>query len=221
MYRFSGWAAFLASVTSLSIFAGGTATADASRPIYGCFSPQNAAAIGRLGASDATVRYGFETGECLALPAGVPLNDVERHGAMWRFRVFGAKPHLYAADWAAGFQPGGEPAPVGFDRYLPVTARLLAEGRAFADCYEASEKLSARFTDHARRWREYQAWSNPAPSPSTPVYTIYVGNAGPRLIAEGAQLQEQDRTLRRRCDQYGAMEADDDFLAFVRTARQA
>lgn len=221
MYRICGWAAFLASMTSLSMLAAGTASANGSRPIYACFSPENAAVIGRLGANDTSVRYGFETGECLALPSGVPLNDVERQGNMWRFRVYGAKPHLYAADWAAGFRPSAEAGPPGFEQYLPVTARLLTTGRAFAECYDASEKLAARFDDHERRWRDYQSWSRPKPSESTPVVTIYLSDYGPRLIAEGVQLREQGAALNQRCGQYAAIEADSDFVAFVRTAHQA
>ncbi len=221
MYRMYGWAAFLASVTLLSVLAAGTASANGSRPIYACFSPENAAVIGRLGANDPSVRYGFETGECLALPSNVPLNDVERQGNMWRFRVYGAKPYLYAADWGAGFQPSAEAAPPGFEQFLPMTARLLTTGRAFAECYDASEKLSARFSDHERRWKDYRSWSRPTPSASTPVVTIYVGDVGPRLIAEGMQLREQATAFYQRCGQYAAIEADDDFVAFVRTARQA
>lgn len=219
MYRVDGWAAFLASVTSLFLLMADSAYANGSRPIYGCFSPQNAAVIGRLGANDPSVRYGFETGECLALPAGVPLNDVERHGPLWRFRVFGARPHLYAADWAAGFQAAGEPVPPGFEQYLPVTARLLSTGRNFADCYDASVRLGQRFEDHDRRWRDYESWSRPKPSQSTPVVIIYVGDTGPKLVAEGADLRAQAAALERRCAAYVAIEADDDFIAFVRTAQ--
>ena len=221
MYRFYGWAAFLASAISLVGFSVGTVSAQGSRPIYACFSAENASIIGRLGANDPSVRYGFETGECLALPSNVPLNDVERLGNIWRFRVYGAKPYLYAADWGAGFQPSAAAVPPGFEQYLPVTARLMATGQSFAECYDASEKLAARFDDHNRRWRDYQSWSNPKPGESTPVQTIYVGDTGPRLIAEGMKLREQSLALSQRCGRYAAIEADDDFVAFVRTARQA
>ena len=221
MNRIHGWAAFLASVTLLSIYAAGNAAAGGSRPIFACFSPQNAATIGPLGANDPSVRLGFESGECLALPAGVPLNDVERSGNLWRFRVFGAQPYLFAADWAAGFQSGARAGPGGFDQFLPVTARLMAAGRAFADCYDASEKLAARLEDHARRWRAYQSWGGSKPNSAGPVVVIYVGDMGPRLAAEGAKLREQSHDLDRRCGQYAAIEADDDFVIFMRTARQA
>jgi len=218
MYRVYGWAAFLASSASLFLLTVESATANGSRPVYGCFSPQNAAVIGRLGANDPSVRYGFESGECLALPAGVPLNDVERHGPLWRFRVFGARPYLYAADWAAGFQGSGE-SPPGFEQYLPVTQRLLSTGRNFAECYDASVKLGARFEDHDRRWRDYQTWSRPKPAESTPKVVIYVGDTGPKLIAEGADLRAQAAALDSRCAAYAAIEADDDFIVFVRSAQ--
>lgn len=218
MYRVDGWAAFLASVMFLFLVQADTAAANGSRPIYGCFTPQNAAVIGKLGANDDSVRYGFETGECLALPAGVRLNDVERHGSLWRFRVFGAKPYLYAADWAAGFQGSGD-APPGFEQYLPVTARLLTTGRNFADCYDDAEKLSARFQDHDRRWRDYQSWGRQKLAQSTPIVVLYVGDTGPRLMAEGEGLRSQAAALERRCAAYAAIEADYDFIAFVRTAQ--
>src|SRR5262245_60873393 len=189
MLRKLGWAAFLASVTSLGLFSAGPAAANAPRPIYACFSPQNAAIIGRLGANDASVRYGFETGECLALRPGVPLNDVERQGNLWRFRVFGGAPHLYAADWAAGFQPSDEPIPPGFERYLPVTAHLLAAGRAYVQCYDDAEQLSARFDSHNERWRQYMKASRATPDQTSPKLIIYVGNTGPRLEAERQELE--------------------------------
>jgi hypothetical protein len=218
MFRNIGWAAFLASVISLVAFGSGSTSANGGRPIYGCFSPQNAAVIGRLGADDASVRYGFETGECLALPAGVPVSDVERQGALWRFRVFGAKPYLYAADWAAGFTPATTPIPPGFERYLPVTANLLGLGRTYAQCSDESDRLEARFQDLKRRWQAYLARSNPQPGNSTPVVTIYVGEEGPRMIAEEQDLRRQAAALERRCSAVSSVEVDDDFVAFAKTA---
>jgi hypothetical protein len=220
MFRNIGWAAFLASSVSLVVF-GAAAAANAGRPTYACFSPQNAAAIGRLGANDASVRYGFESGECLALPVGVPLTDIARQGNLWRFRAFGARPFLYAANWAAGFQASDEQAPPGFERYLPVTAQLLASGRTYAQCYDDGEKLSRRIVDHERRVREYERWGNARPEGSTPKVVIYVGDAGPRLAAEAEQLRRESAALDRRCSTVAAMEADDDFVAFVRTAQNA
>jgi len=220
MFRNYGWAAFLASVTLSFAFGAGTAAAG-SRPIFACFSPVNAAAIGRLGANDPSVRLGFESGECLALSPGVPLNDVERQGALWRFRIFGAKPHLYAADWAMGFQASNEPAPAGFERFLPVTANLLSFGRTYTQCFDDSTQLAKRFEDHERRWKNYLAWSRHRVDETTPKVTIYVGDAGPRLAAEAQELRRQADQLNRRCSKVAAIEADDDFVTFVRTAQQA
>ena len=78
MFRALGWAAFLASVTSVLTF--GVAQAGTARPTYACFSAQNAAVIARLGADDPSVRYGFETGECLALAPGTRIGDVGSTG---------------------------------------------------------------------------------------------------------------------------------------------
>jgi len=220
MFR-AGWAAFLASVASLILFGTAPGAAQGARPIYACFSPQNAAIIGRLGANDPSVRYGFESGECLALPPGVPLSDVERQGSLWRFRVFGARPYLYAADWAAGFQPASGPSPAGFEQYLPVTARLMSNGRTYAECYDAAAKLSERFRDFDRRWRDYQTWGRSKPDQSTQKVVIYVGDQGPKLSAEYQQLRAQAAALDQRCASYYAMDADDDFVAFVRTAQYA
>jgi hypothetical protein len=220
MQRFCGWAAFLASITSLLLLATAASAGGSPRAIYACFSPENAALIGKLGANDESVRNGFETGQCLALRAGIPLNDVERSGNLWRFRVLGAQPYLYAADWAAGFQTSRDPVPPGFERYLPVTQALLASGRGYVECYDASEKLSARMEDHNRRWKDYQAWSHPKPDGSAPVVTIFVGDVGPRLAAEAVKLREQAAQLRQRCGQFADLQADDDFLAFVRTVRE-
>jgi hypothetical protein len=221
MFRNIGWAAFLASVISLVAFGSGPTSANGGRPIYGCFSPDNAMVIGRLGADDPSVRYGFETGECLALPAGVPVNDVERRGALWRFRVLGAKPYLYAADWAAGFTPATTPVPPGFERYLPVTANLLGVGRTYAQCYDETERLNARFEDLQRRWRAYWARSNPQPAESTPVVRIFVGDEGPKLMREDQELRRQAAALERRCNAVSSIEVDDDFVAFARSAARA
>ena len=196
-----------------------TAEGGTARPVYACFSPENAVAIGRLGANDPSVRRGFETGQCLALPAGIPLNDVERHGELWRFRILGAKPFLFAADWATGFQSSNAPAPAGFEQYIPVTERLIAAGRMFAECYEASEKLSRRVQDHDRRWRDYESWSRPKPDPSSPNSVIYVGDTGPKLAAEAEELRRQIAALQQRCEPVTTLEADQDFVKFVRTVR--
>lgn len=215
MFRNIGWAAFLAFSSALV----SAAEASAARPIYACFSPQNAAAIGRLGADDISVRYGFETGECLALSAGAPVADVERVGSLWRFRALGAKPLLYAADWAAGFQPYDGPMPQGFERYLPVTANLLAAGRTYAQCSEDSRRFAERVEDHRRRVREYEAWGRSQPDNSSPKIIIHVGDAGPKLAREGEELRREAARLDQRCNAIAGMEADDDFLAFATTRR--
>lgn len=216
-----GWAAFLALGISFVSITSGPADANANRATYACFSAHNAAAIGRLGANDESVRYGFESGECLALPAGVPLSDVERVGALWRFRAFGARPYLFAAAWAAGFQPAGEPAPPGFERYLPVTARLLASGRTYAQCRDDNDRLAARMEAHNRRWRAYEDWGRSRRDAATPKVVIYVGDEGPRLAREGQALRREAAALDSRCSAVAEIEADDDFLAFVRTAQTA
>ena len=217
MSRTLGWAAFLASVTSLLTFTG--AQADAARPTYACFSPQNAAVIGRLGANDPSVRYGFESGECLALAPGTRIGDVEHVGALWRFRALGAQPYLYAADWAAGFAPVAVQGPPGFERYLPVTGRLMAMGRSFSECYAAVERLDKRGEDLSRRWNAYWARTRTDMNGPSPVVMIYVQNEGPRLFAEVDKYKREEAGLRNRCGAVTSLEADQDFVAFTRSAQ--
>jgi hypothetical protein len=219
MFRNIGWAAFLALSAVLFAAAAVPAYANAARPIYACFSPQNAAVIGRLGAGDGSVRHGFEMGACLALPAGTPVTDVDRAGPLWRFRALGAKPYLYAADWAAGFHPYAGPMPPGFERYLPVTANLLAAGRTYAQCAEDGRKLDERIEDHRRRWREYESWSRGHPNNSTPKIVIYLGDRGPKLMREAEDLRREAARLDARCSTVADMEADNDFLTFASTRR--
>jgi hypothetical protein len=221
MFRNTGWAAFLASVTCSILLGAAPVSANGSSPVFACFSPSNAMAIGRLGADDPSVRLGFETGECVALAPGIPLNDVEREGSLWRFRVFGAAPYLYAADWAMGFRVPGQPAPLGFERYVPVTARLLASGRAFAQCRDDSSRLAARFQDHERRWKRYMAAGRSHPDGASPKTVIHVADTGPRLAAEADALRREANALDQRCSAVASMQADDDFVAFVRTAQRA
>jgi hypothetical protein len=190
-----------------------------ARPTYACFSPQNAAIIGRLGAADASVRYGFESGECLALAPDIRVGEIERVGAVWRFRALGAQPYLYAADWAAGFTPAAGSAPLGFERYLPVTARLLAMGRTFSECYAASERLDKRGEDLSRRWNAYWAKSRTDMDGPSPVVMIYVADEGPRLFAEVDQYKREEAALRNRCRAVVSLEADQDFIAFTRSAQ--
>lgn len=217
MSRNIWWAAFLASGALLVTVSAATA-ASAGRPTYACFAAANAAAIGRLGADDRSVRYGFETGACLALPAGAPIADVQRVGNQWRFRAYGAKPYLYAADWAAGFQPTNEAIPPGFERYLQVTANLLTSGRTYAQCYDEGERLSQRIADHDRRVRRYVTRGrSPGEGQSSPKVIIYVGDEGPRLAAEDAELRREANAYDRRCGRLADMEADQDFVGFVRT----
>jgi hypothetical protein len=213
MFRNSGWAALLTAMT-FGLFATDAAAAGA-RPTYACFSAQNARVIGRLGANDASVRLGFEAGACLALEPGAPLADVERSGDLWRFRAFGAKPYLYADAWAAGFQPATAQAPQGFERYLPVTAKLLAAGRLYVQCRREAEQLAQRIADHDRRWRRY--WGTPGPELTRPDNIIYGSAEGPNLVAEGEDLRRKVKSHDRRCRDAG-VEADDDFVAFVATA---
>jgi hypothetical protein len=139
---------------------------------------------------------------------------------MWRFRAFGAKPFLYAADWAAGFAPAPPSMPTGFEPYIPITGRLIAMGRTFADCYEATERLNARGDNWERRMRAYLAHGSRTDldGPGL-VLLLYVGETGPKLIAEGDQIQRDAAALRRRCSAVVAMEADQDFIAFARTAQ--
>jgi len=217
MFRTFGWAAFLASVASLLALT--AAQADSARPTYACFSPQNAAVIGRLGANDASVRYGFETGECLALGPGTRVTDVERVGTLWRFRALGAQPYLFAADWGAGFAPATASGPPGFERYLPVTARLLAMGRTFADCYAASDRLDKWGDDLSRRWNAYWARSRTDIDGPSPVVLIYVASEGPRLFAEMDTYKREEKVLRNRCSAVVSLEADQDFVAFTRSAQ--
>jgi hypothetical protein len=217
MFR-KGWAAFLASVTTLMASTG--AYADTTvRPTYACFSPQNAAVIGRLGAGDPSVRYGFESGECLALMPGTRVSSVERAGNLWRFRALGAQPLLFAADWAAGFAPAPGAGPSGFERYLPVTGRLLAMGRTFADCYTASDRLDKWGDDLNRRWNAYWARSRTDIDGPSPVVIVYVASEGPRLFAEMDNYKREEAALHRRCGAVAAIEADSDFIAFSRTAQ--
>lgn len=215
MFRMSGWAAFLAS--SLVISVASSANADAARPTYACFTPQNAAVIGRLGANDASVRYGFETGACLALPAGTRMNDVERVGNLWRFRALGAQPQLYAADWATGFAAPAA-TPPGFERFLPVTAQLLSKSRTFAECYAASDRLDNWGDDLNRRWNAYWARSRTNFNAS-PVVIIYYSDEGPKLFAEMENYKREEALLRIRCGDVASMEADRDFIAFSRSAQ--
>jgi hypothetical protein len=219
MFRALGWAAFLASVTSVLTF--GVAQAGTARPTYACFSAQNAAVIARLGADDPSVRYGFETGECLALAPGTRIGDVERVGDLWRFRALGAAPYLYAAEWGAGFAPAAGNGPPGFERYLPVTHRLLAMGRTFADCYTAIENLDKRGADLTRRWDRYWAKSRTDTDGPSPVVVLYVADEGPKLMAEVELFKREERALRNRCSAVVSLEADQDFITFTRTAQYA
>lgn len=219
MFRTLGWAAFLALVASLSTTMG--AQADPARPTYACFSPQNAAVIGRLGANDASVRNGFQTGECLALSPGTRISDVEHVGALWRFRALGAQPYLYAADWAAGFAPVLGNSPQGFERYLPVTSQLLAMGRTFSDCYAASERLDKWGDNLSRRWNAYWARTRTDMNGPSPVVMIYVADEGPLLFAEVDKYKREEKVLRQRCSAVVSLEADEDFIAFTRSAQYA
>lgn len=216
MFR-KGWAAFLASVPMLLASTG--AHADTTvRPTYACFSPHNAAVIGRLGASDPSVRYGFESGECLALVSGTRVTGVERTGNLWRFRALGAEPYLYAADWAAGFAPPGTNGPPGFERYIPATNRLIAMGRKVAECFAANDRLQNWGMDLQRRWDAYWARSR-TDGTTSPVVVLYISNEGPRLASEVERYKREEAAMHRACGSVVSLEADADFIIFARTAQ--
>jgi hypothetical protein len=218
MFRKLGWAAFLAFSSQLLTLQAGIA--GEARPTYACFSPANAAMIGRLGAADPSVRHGFETGECLALRPGSRLSDVQRQGSLWRFRAFGAAPYLYAADWAAGFDPAAPASPPGYEQYLAVSDRLLAMGSVFASCAEAYERLEARFDEHERRWLAYKSRSRiDVDSTPSPVVIKHVADTGPMLEAEANEIRKEARRLEQRCGAVTALDTDADFVAFMRSAQ--
>ena len=215
-----GWAAFLASVAVA--FSVGSATAGAPRPTFACFTPTNAGLIGRLGPNDASVREAFAAGACLALPAGIGVSGAEHTGAMWRFRALGGTPVLYAADWAAGFTGSGDDQMMAaFGQFLPVTGRLLETGYGYADCYDASEKLSERWRDLDRRWHEYEVYGSSPFARHANKVVLYVGDEFPRMVKEGEALQREGRALDSRCAPYEAVVTDRDFVAFIRSARRS
>jgi len=217
--KYGGWAAFLASVAVA--FSVGSATAAGPRPTFACFTPKNAGLIGRLGPNDASVREAFEAGACLALPAGMAVSDAQHTGAMWQFRVLGGAPALYAADWAAGFTGSGdEQMMAAFNQFLPVTGRLLEDGYAYADCYDASEKLSERWRDLDRRWRQYEAYGTSRFARNGDKVVLYLGDEFPKMVKEGEALQREGRALDSRCARYESVVTDRDFVAFVRSARR-
>lgn len=216
MFR-KGWAAFLASSVWFLALTG--AHADTTvRPTYACFSPQNAAVIGRLGAGNPSVRYGFESGECLALVPGTRVTGVERVGNLWRFRALGAEPYLYAADWAAGFAPAAGNGPPGFEQFVPVTNRLMAMGRKVSECFAANDRLQNWGDDLQRRWNAYWAKSR-VDYTISPVVVLHVSNDGPRLASEIERYKREEAAMRRACGSVVSLEADTDFIAFSRTAQ--
>jgi hypothetical protein len=202
-------------------FSVGSAMAGAPRPTFACFTATNAGLIGRLGPNDASVREAFDAGACLALPVGIGVNGAEHTGAMWHFRALGGAPVLYAADWAAGFTGSGDDQMMAaFGRFLPVTGRLLETGYGYADCYDASEKLSERWRDLDRRWHEYETYGTKRFDRNANKVVLYVGDEFPKMVAEGEALQREGRALDGRCAPYEQVVTDRDFIAFIRSARR-
>jgi len=221
MFTKYGWAAFLASVVVASV-SGGPAAAAAPRPTFACFKPSNANLIGRLGPNDQSVRQAFEAGACLALPAGVVVSNAQHSGALWQFQALGGGPSLYAPEWGAGFAGSGDDQMIAaFSTYLPVTGRLLDTGYGYADCYDASERLSERWRDLDRRWKEYQNRGNTYYTRNAMKVVMYVGDEAPRLAAEGDRIQREGQALDSRCARYEAVVTDRDFMTFIRSTRRA
>jgi hypothetical protein len=188
------------------------------RPTYACFSPQNAAVIGRLGAGNPSVRYGFESGECLALVPGTRVMGVERAGNLWRFRALGAEPYLYAADWSAGFVPATGSYPPGFEQFIPVTNRLIAMGRRVAECFETNDRLKRWGDDLERRWQAY--WTRRGQDLGiSMVVVLHFSDDGPRLVSEVDRYKREEAMMHRTCSGVAQLEADQDFIAFSRTAQ--
>ncbi len=53
----------------------------------------------------------------------------------------------------------------------------------------------------------------------SPVVVIYVADEGPRLFAEVDQYKREEAALRNRCRAVTSLEADQDFVAFTRSAQ--
>ncbi len=223
MFPKCGQAAFIASVTiATAAWSVGPAASSAARPTFACFTAANAGLIGRLGANDASVREAFAAGACLALPSGTLIANASHSGALWRFRALGGGPELYAADWAAGFTGSGDDQmAAAFSQFLPVTGRLLQTGYGYAECYDASEKLSERRRDLDRRWQAYQNRGNSRFTRGQMKVVLYLGDEAPKLAAEGDALRREGRALASRCATYDAIVTDRDFITFVRSSRRA
>jgi tRNA (cmo5U34)-methyltransferase len=79
-----------------------------------------------------------------------------------------------------------------------------------------------RIDENKERWRVYQAEKRryliPGVGPKT---TLYFHDRGPQILREGRALRREAKRLDSRCGPYLDTEADDDFIAFMRTAQYA
>ncbi len=149
------------------------------------------------------------------------MSGAQHANGVWRFKTLGGSPDLYAADWAAGFTGSGDDQMIAaFGQYLPVTGRLLETGYGYADCYDASEKLSERWRDLDRRWHEFEVYGSSKFDRNANKIVIYLGDTYPKLIAEGEAIQREGRALDSRCAAYEAVVTDRDFVSFIRSARR-
>ncbi len=214
-----GWAAFLALVVIL-ILISDTALASDGRPIVGCFNPRNAELLGRLGPGDASVRYAFEAGGCLALMPDAPVSNVSRQGGVWRFQTYGSAVPVFAPDWGAGFAGARRDEALirDFGGFAPVTARLMSEGRLSVYCDASSADLSMRWNDFRRRWDGFVAMRGRPLGSTVFVFRRHFAETGPRLMAEGDSLRAEGSALERHCASVRDVELDDQFIAFIRSA---
>ena len=192
-------AAFGVSII-VSLFAAQALAARADVPVFACFNATQAQAIGLTGAGTKEAQDAFAYGACLALPAGTDVNGdrVSLNGGT-----------LYAVDARAD----------GFSRYLPVTASLLERGRALMHCSTDAAALQSDIDNFTPRWRGYWMKHIPPFDNGSMKYIIYVGDEGPRLFAEKAELDARWLKLNTRCGEGQNLNVDSAFAEFLRRER--
>jgi hypothetical protein len=190
-------------------------------PFYACFSAALALRIGEEvvdGQVRFWVRERFESGACLALPAGTGvsrLNNTVLEGRhIQTFRIEGSSATLTRPDWAMEIAPlGGQTKTQrAFSTFVPVTDRLMKFAAKHMQCLKEVTDLNARVEEHNREYVEAAKVKGQEEAVSKTV--IIFNDSG--ISERGAKLNREVRAFRAKCGEVAILEASTDFVDLAR-----
>lgn len=190
-------------------------------PFYACFSAAVALRIGEE-VVDGEVRFWvkerFESGACLALPAGTRVsrltNTVLEGRHIQKFQIEGSTAILTRPDWAMEIAPFGGQTSIqrAFLPFVSITDNLMKFAAKHMQCLKEVTDLNARVEKHNRAYVEATRVKGQEEAVSKTV--IIFNDSG--IAERGAKLNREVRAFKAKCGDVAILEASTDFVDLAR-----